>query len=88
MHLQKKHLKKVKLLTTKYVAFEKKNKYQLLKQEFKKLKEIGIEEIKQMLEPEEQLQLQPLFRKFENTSAEDEQAILDDQDFIKTYLSI
>lgn len=77
-----KHLKNIKLLSAKYAAVANRSRYQTLKNEFKKLKEQGVEELKKMLQPQDVIELQPLFRKFEEITPEDEQDIIEDQEFL------
>jgi len=77
-----KHLKNIKLLTARYAAIANRSKYQTLKDEFHKLKERGVEELKKMLQPQDVVELQPLFRKFEEITPEDEQNIIEDQEFL------
>lgn len=78
-----KHLKNIRQLSTKYAALANQNRYKALKDEFQKLKDIGVEELKKLLQPEELVELQPLFRKFEEITVEDEAEILEDQEFLQ-----
>lgn len=77
-----KHLRNIKRLTTKYAAAAQQSRYVELKEAFRKLKEAGLDELKKLLNPEEQIQFQPLFRKFSEITPEDERRILDDQQFL------
>lgn len=77
------HLKNIKRLSAKYAALENRKQYHALKDEFQKLKEKGVEELKKLLKPEEVVELQPLFRKFEEITPEDEEEILEDQKFLQ-----
>ncbi|QBZ97340.1 hypothetical protein [Flavobacterium sangjuense] len=76
------HLNKIKLKQAKSKALYNKKRYEELKSEFEKLKKYGVEELKKLLGNKERLQLQPLFRKFEDLSESDEMEIIDDSDFI------
>jgi len=77
-----KHLRNIKLLTTKYAAAAQQSRYMELKAAFGKLKEAGLDELKKLLNAEEQVEFQPLFRKFNEMTPEDEKKILDDQEFL------
>lgn len=79
----RKHLQKIKQLTAKYTAVGNQSKFQQLKDEIQRLKELGIEEVKKLLNPQDQMQLQPLFRKFEELTEADEQSILEDQELLQ-----
>lgn len=77
-----KHLTNIRRLTTKYKAHAYKLQFQKALDKLRQLKEKGIEEIKQFLNPEEQAQLVTLFRKFDETSPESEADLLDDDQFL------
>lgn len=79
----KKHLKKIKLLSAQYAAISNKNAYQSLKDELLRLKKTGLEEIKKILSNKDVAELQPLFRKFEEITPEDEKSIIEDQEFLQ-----
>lgn len=78
-----KHLKEVKLKTAKYKALHFKNSYASIIAEIKRLKEIGFEEVRKLLNPQESIQLQPLFNKFEELSKKDEESIAEDQELLQ-----
>lgn len=77
-----KHLQQIKLKSAKYKALANKNRYAEIVAEIKRLKEIGFDEIKKLLNPLEVVQLQPLFHKFEELSKEDEASIAEDQELL------
>lgn len=77
-----KHLKQIKLKRSKAKALFTKQKYIALQNEFKKLKEYGVEELKKLLGVKERQDLVPLFRKFEELSKNEEAEITDDNDFL------
>lgn len=77
-----KHLTNIRRLTTKYKAYAYKLQFQKALDKLRQLKEKGIEEIKQFLNPEEQAQLVTLFRKFDETSPESEADLLEDDQFL------
>jgi len=78
-----KHLKQIRLKSAKYQALLNKNRYHTILAEFKRLKEIGFEEIKKLLNPQQAQQLQPLFRKFEELTEKDEASIVEDQELLQ-----
>lgn len=78
-----KHLQQIKLKSAKYKALLNKNRYTALLAEIKRLKEIGFDEIKNLLNPQEAMRLQPLFRKFEELSKKDEASISEDQELLQ-----
>jgi len=78
-----KHMQQIKLRTAKYNALRQKSKYNALLIELKRLKEIGIERLKQLIGPQEAIQLQPLFSKFEELSEKDETSIAEDQELLQ-----
>lgn len=78
-----KHLQQIRLRTAKYKALLNKSRYSTVLEEIRRLKEIGFEKIKSLLNPQEALQLQPLFNKFEELSAKDKQSIEEDQELIQ-----
>lgn len=78
-----KHLRQIRLRTAKYKALLHQNTYSAVLAEFHRLKEIGFEEIKKFLKPQEVLHLQPLFSKFEQLSEKDEESIAEDQEFLQ-----
>jgi hypothetical protein len=78
-----KHLKLVKQLSTKLRAVANKRKYTEALDQLKLLKEKGLEELKKLLSFQDQVELQPLFRKFEGLTPDDEASILEDQEVLK-----
>ncbi|MGN8072821.1 hypothetical protein [Mucilaginibacter sp. 22184] len=77
-----KHLLKIKQLTAKLKAQQNTLRFQRALEQIRKLKEKGIEEIKKLASPQQQAQLIPLFRKFEELTKEDEASILEDQELL------
>lgn len=77
-----KHLRNIKLLSTKYAAAMQQSRYLELQEVFRKLRENGLDELKKLLDSQEQVEFQPLFRKFNDITPEDEKKILDDQEFL------
>ena len=73
------HLLKIRKLQTKLKA-ETNNS--LFRSALSFLKEKGMEEIKALLSPAEHAQLVPLFRKFDELTSKDEQAILKDEQML------
>ena len=78
-----KHLLKVKQLTTKLKAEAYKIQFQVAIDQLKALKQKGVEELKKLFQPSEQVELSPLFRKFEELTEKDEKAILEDQELLR-----
>jgi len=76
------HLLNIKRLKVKLRAEENRVRYQQAIDQIKILKQKGLEEIKKIFNTEEQVQLLPLFRKFEELTQEDEAAILEDQELL------
>ncbi|MEO1032768.1 MAG: hypothetical protein AAFX55_15255 [Bacteroidota bacterium] len=77
-----KHLQNVLLHRTKTKAIIKERKYIALKEQFNKLKELGLEKLQELFPPKEKVKMARLFRKFEELSEEDIKDINDDQDFL------
>lgn len=77
-----KHLLKIKQLNTKLKAQANKVRFEKAIEQIKILKQKGLDEIKKLIQPHEQAQLIPLFRKFEELTQEDEAAILEDQELL------
>lgn len=78
-----KHLRQIKLKTAKYKAAINKLDYLTILDYVKRLKDIGMDELKQFLNPDQQLQLVPLFRKFEELTDKDEASIAEDQELLQ-----
>lgn len=76
------HLKRIKLLKTKYKAEANKQYFQKAFEQIQVLKEKGIEELRKLLKPEEQPDLLPLFRKFEEITESDKSSILEDTELL------
>lgn len=79
----KKHLRQIKLKMAKVKAEHNKGGFRAIMEEVRKLRQIGIEEINKLLNPEQRLQYQPLFRKFEDLSEKDEASILEDSELLQ-----
>jgi len=78
-----KHLQQIKLKTAKYRAVLNKHKYSNIIIEVKRLADIGFDEIKKFLNPQEQLRIQALFRKFEELTEKDKSSIEEDQELLQ-----
>jgi hypothetical protein len=78
-----KHLRQVKLKIAKNRAELKRTLYQSILQEIDRLREIGADELKKLLTPQEALKLQPLFSKFESMTSKDKESIADDQELLQ-----
>jgi hypothetical protein len=76
------HLLKIKRLTAKLKAHTNSMRFAKAVEQIRLLKQKGLDEIKKLIRPEEQVQLVPLFRKFEDLSEEDEASILEDQQLL------
>ena len=76
------HLIKIKQLNAKFRAAANKKMFQQAIEQIALLKEKGFEELKKLIQPQERAQLMPLFRKFEELTAEDEASILEDQELL------
>lgn len=77
-----KHLIKVKQLSAKLKIEENKLRFKNAIEQITILKNKGIEELKKLLEPHDQVQLIPLFRKFEELTEEDESSVLEDEELL------
>lgn len=77
-----KHLLRIKQLTTRLKAEANKALFQRAFEQIKVLKQRGLEELKNLVKPQDQEKLIPLFRKFEELTEEDEAAILEDQELL------
>lgn len=78
-----KHLRQVKLKIAKNRAELKRTLYQSILQEIDRLRKIGADELKKLLTPQEALQLQPLFSKFESMTSKDKESIAEDQELLQ-----
>lgn len=77
-----KHFNSIKLKQAKAKALFNKQRYVNLQNEFKRLKQFGVEELKKLLGTKERQDLVPLFRKFEELSKNEESDIIEDNDFL------
>lgn len=78
-----KHLRQIKLKMAKVKAEQTKGGFKAILEEVKRLKAMGAMEINKLLNPEQQLQLQPLFRKFEELSEKDEASMENDAELLQ-----
>ncbi|MBS1532574.1 MAG: hypothetical protein JSU01_19880 [Bacteroidetes bacterium] len=76
------HLVKIKQLNAKLKAQANQERFQKAVDQIKVLKEKGLEELKRLISPQEQAQLVPLFRKFDELTEKDEAAIGEDQELL------
>lgn len=76
------HLLKIKQLSARLKAEATKARFQNAIEQIRVLKQKSINELKRLIQPEEQAQLMPLFRKFEELSKEDESEICQDQELL------
>lgn len=83
-----KHLQRIKLQSAKYKIHLNKNRYTAILEEIRRLKDIGIEELKKIVNPQEAAQLQPLFRRFDELSKRDEASIAEDQELLQLISAI
>jgi hypothetical protein len=77
------HLLRIKQIQTKLRAEANRRRFVKAKEQFALLKKKGIEEIQRRISPQERIEYAPLFRKFEELTKEDEEAILEDQELLK-----
>ncbi|MEN2400892.1 hypothetical protein GKZ90_0013995 [Flavobacterium sp. MC2016-06] len=77
-----KHFDLIKLKQAKAKALFIKKRFINLQNEFQRLKQYGVEELKKLLGTKERQDLVPLFRKFEELSKNEESDIIDDNDFL------
>ncbi|MBN8853699.1 MAG: hypothetical protein BGO55_11755 [Sphingobacteriales bacterium 50-39] len=80
-----KHLRQIKLLTAQYKARETRSRYKEVIAQFRRLKELGADQLKKLLTPEQARQFQPLFSRFEDLSKKDEASILEDQELLQLF---
>lgn len=83
-----KHLRQIKLKMAKYRAQQNKGGFKAILEEIQRIKAMGTNEINKFLNPEQQLQLQPLFRKFEELSKRDEASMVDDAELLQIIAAI
>lgn len=77
------HLARIKQITAKLRAETNQQRFAKAVEQLKQLKEKGFEEIQRLITPVERSQYAQLFRKFEEFTKEDEEAILEDQELLK-----
>src|SRR5690606_19032236 len=82
------HLKTVMLHRTKAKAILKKRKYEALKEQFVELKKVRLEKLQELFAPTERVEMVKLFRKFEELTEKDIDAINEDEDFLSFISSI
>ena len=80
-----KHLRQIKLLRAQYKAQQTKSRYQQVLAQFKRLKEMGDDQLRKLLTPDQVRQFQPLFSRFEDISKKDEASILEDQELLQLF---
>ena len=78
-----KHMQQIKLRSAKYKAIRQKTKYDALLNELRRLKEMGVDKLRQLIDPQQVMQLQPLFSKFEELSQKDESSIAEDKELLQ-----
>jgi hypothetical protein len=77
------HMLRIKQISAKLRAKANKLRFEKAIEQVRMLKERGIDEIKKLFSPDEQLRLRPLFNKFTELTLEDETAILEDQEILQ-----
>lgn len=77
-----KHLVKIRQISAKLKAQANKERFQKAIDQIRILKVKGLDELKKLINPQEQAQLVPLFRKFEELTEKDEAAIVEDQELL------
>jgi len=77
-----KHLVKIRQVKAKLKAQENSDRFQKAIDQIRILKERGLDELRKLISPQEQAQLVPLFRKFEELTDKDEAAIMEDQELL------
>lgn len=78
-----KHLRQIKLKMAKLRAEQNKGGFKAILEEIRRIKALGANEFNKLLNPEQQLQLQPLFRKFEELSEKDEASMANDAELLQ-----
>lgn len=78
-----KHLIRIKQLSAKMKAQANRIRFIKAKEQLALLKQKGVEEIQRLISPQERAQFAPLFRKFEELTKDDEEAIMEDQELLK-----
>lgn len=77
------HLVRIKQLSAQMKAKANRARFARAKEQLAMLKQRGVEELQKLISPQERLQYAPLFRKFEELTKEDEESIMEDQEFLK-----
>jgi hypothetical protein len=77
------HIVRIKQITAKMKAEANRIRFVRVKEQLALFKQKGIEEIQQLITPQEKVKYAPLFRKFEELTKEDEEAIMEDQELLK-----
>ena len=77
-----KHLLRIRQITAKLKSQQNQSKFEQAIHFLKELKEKGEEELRKLIGSQNEAQLIPLFRKFEEITKEDQAAILEDQEFL------
>lgn len=77
------HLLRIKQISAKLKAEANRQRFLKAKEHLLLLKEKSIDEIKRLISPQERIEFVTLFQKFEDLTKEDEEAILEDQEFLK-----
>lgn len=80
-HLEN-HLIKIRQISARLKAQQNKANFQKAIEQIKALKEKGLDELKKIINPQEQAQLLPLFRKFEELTEEDKESIFEEQELL------
>ncbi len=78
-----KHLVRIKQISAQLKAKANLARFARAKEQISILKQRGVEEIQKLISPEERVQYMPLFRKFEKLTTEDQESIMEDQEFLK-----
>ena len=79
------HLRQIKLRTAKLRALRQRSAYGNLISEVMRLKEFGVDKLKQLLSQKEAQQLQPLFNRFEQLTEKDKKSLEDDQELLQLF---
>jgi hypothetical protein len=78
-----KHLRLIKLKTARNKAELKRSTYHSLIQEIDRLRKIGVDELRKLLNPSEFVQFQPMFSKFESLSKKDQESLSEDKELLQ-----
>lgn len=77
------HLLRIKQISAKLKAKANRVRFIKAKEQLALLKQKGIEEIQRLITPQERVRYAALFRKFEEITKQDEEAIMEDQELLK-----